>query len=195
MPETQPQLPFDPPATDDLPRIIEALLFVAEEPPSAGTLARALGVPAAAVRAALTSLREELEPRGRRLQETNGTWQLVTAPPLARYVETFLGTTSRRLSRAALEVLSIVAYRQPCTRADVETIRGANSDRLMVTLEQRGLIEVIGTAEGPGRAKLYGPTRLFYEYFGITSPEELPPLPQPDVPADEAEADEQAAAF
>jgi segregation and condensation protein B len=83
-----------------------------------------------------------------------------------------------RLSRAALEVLTIVAYRQPCSRGEVEAIRGVNSDRLVTTLEARGLLEEAGTADGPGRAKLYRTTLRFLEHFGIASPDELPPLPE-----------------
>jgi segregation and condensation protein B len=81
--------------------------------------------------------------------------------------------------RAALETLTIIAYKQPATRADIEAIRGVNSDRLVATLEPRGLVESPGFSEGPGRAKLYRTTMKFLEHFGISSPDELPPLPLP----------------
>lgn len=172
--DEQPRL--DAPPEEKLPAAVEALLFVAEEPPSLGALARALGVGEAAVRRAIEALDQASGERGIRIQEHGGRYQLVTAPELAAYVEAFIGATSRRLSRAALETLSIIAYRQPCSRAEIEAIRGANSDKLVVTLEQRGLIEVTGVAETPGRPKLYAPTRHFYEHFGIRGPDELPPL-------------------
>ena len=94
----------------------------------------------------------------------------------------------QRLTRAALETLTIVAYKQPCTRGEIEAIRGVNSDRLVAILEQRGLIENTGTAEGPGRPKLYRTTMRFLEHFGIRSPREMPPLPSaPEEPLVEAD--------
>ena len=82
----------------------------------------------------------------------------------------------QKLSRAALETLTIIAYRQPCTRAEIEAIRGVNSDKL-VDAQQRGLIDNVGQTEGPGKAKLYRTTMKFFEHFGIRSAHELPPLP------------------
>ena len=87
-----------------------------------------------------------------------------------------------RLSRAALETLTIVAYRQPCTRGEVEAIRGVNSDRIVASLEQRGLIENVGAARSPGRPRLYRPAPRFYEHFGLLGPSDLPPLPEEDDP-------------
>jgi segregation and condensation protein B len=163
--------------------VLEALLFVAEEPLSAGALAAAAGVGEGAVRRAITRLAADYEARGLRVLEDGQRYQLVTAPGYARYVARLLDAgPGQRLSRAALEVLSIVAYRQPCTRTEIEQIRGVNSDRLVTTLEARGLVEQSGQAEGPGRAKLYRTTTAFLEHFGITSPGELPPLPEPEAP-------------
>jgi segregation and condensation protein B len=106
-------------------------------------------------------------------------YQIATHARYAPYVDRLLGMApGTRLSRAALEVLTIVAYRQPCSRGEVEAIRGVNSDRLVTTLEARGLLEEVGTADGPGRAKLYRTTLRFLEHFGIASPDELPPLPE-----------------
>ena len=105
--------------------------------------------------------------------------QLGAAPEFAPYIENMLGTgPGQRLTRAALETLTIIAYKQPCTRAEIEAIRGVNSDRLVAILEQRGLIDNVGTGEGPGRPKLYRTTMRFLEHFGIKSPRELPPLPE-----------------
>ena len=157
---------------------MEALLFVSEEPQTLGALARAAGIGEGAAKKALGRLTEDYEARGLRVMEDGQRYQLVTAPDYAPYIDALLGAgPGQRLTRAALETLTIIAYKQPCTRADIEAIRGVNSDRLVATLEQRGLIDSPGFSEGPGRAKLYRTTMKFLEHFGIRSPEELPPLP------------------
>jgi segregation and condensation protein B len=170
---------LDPPRATELPWVLEALLFVSEEPQTVGALARASGAGEGAVKKALAQLADDYEARGLRLMEDGQKYQIVTAPPYAAYVDALLGGPGQRLSRAALETLTIIAYKQPATRADIEAIRGVNSDRLVATLEQRGLIESPGYSEGPGRAKLYRTTMRFLEHFGISSPDELPPLPAP----------------
>ncbi|MEX2081786.1 MAG: SMC-Scp complex subunit ScpB, partial [Dehalococcoidia bacterium] len=159
------------------------LLFVADEPQAVGALARATSSGEQAVRKALSTLADDLEARGLRLQDDNGRYQLVTAAQYSVYIEAFLGQGPvQRLSRASLETLTIIAYRQPCTRAEIEAIRGANSDHAVLTLERRSLIENIGTADAPGRPKLYRTTTRFMEHFGIASRDELPPLPEPAEP-------------
>jgi segregation and condensation protein B len=168
----------EPPSTQELPWVLEALLFVAEEPLAAGALAAAAGVSEGAVRRALARLAADYEARGLRVMEDGHRYQLVTAPSFAPFVERLLGGgPSQRLSRAALEVLAIVAYQQPCSRAAIEAIRGVNSDRLVATLEARGLLEQAGHGDTPGRPKLYRTTMRFLEHFGISSPSALPPLP------------------
>ena len=175
-----------PPPVSELPWVLESLLFVAEEPQTLGALSRATGAGEGAVKKALRQLGQDYEARGLRLQEDGLRHQLVTAPEYAGYVEELLGSgPAQRLSRAALETLTIIAYRQPCTRAEIESIRGVNSDKLVTTLEQRGLIDNVGQAEAPGRPKLYRTTMKFFEHFGIRSPDELPPLP--DEPEPESE--------
>lgn len=167
-----------PPAPGELPWVLEAMLFVAEEPQPLAALAQAAGVGEAAVRRALGQLSADYEVRGLRLAEDAGHYRLVTAPDYASYVEALLDTgPAQRLSRATLETLTIIAYRQPCTRSEIEAIRGVNSDKLVATLEHRGLIDSVGRGEGPGRPVLYRTTMRFLEHFGIRSPEELPPLP------------------
>jgi segregation and condensation protein B len=176
--------PIAPPHPNELPWVLEALLFVAEEPQQLQALARAAGVSDGAARKALNQLSADYEARGLRVLEDGQRYQLGASPAYARYIENMLGTgPGQRLTRAALETLTIVAYKQPCTRGEVEAIRGVNSDRLFAILEQRGLIENTGTADGPGRPKLYRTTMRFLEHFGIRSPRELPPLPA--APADE----------
>ncbi len=151
-------------------------------------LAAATGVTDGAVRKALERLARDCESRGVRLMEDGQRFQLVSAPDCAPYVEQLLGNAAAtRLSRAALETLTIVAYRQPCSRAEIEALRGVNSDKLVTMLEQRGLVDLAGIGDGPGRPKLYRTTMKFLEHFGIGSPRELPPLPGVEEPLAEAE--------
>ncbi|HWQ28056.1 MAG TPA: SMC-Scp complex subunit ScpB, partial [Dehalococcoidia bacterium] len=103
----------------------------------------------------------------------------------ARYVERFLGAEYPRLSDAALETLAIIAYRQPVTRAVIESIRGVNSDGALATLLHRGLIEAVGRADTVGRPILFGTTVRFLEHFGLEKPEDLPPLPSEPPPEPE----------
>jgi segregation and condensation protein B len=174
---------FLAPSADELPRVLEALLFVAEEPLTVGAMAAATGATDGAVRKALRRLEEDGVARGINVMADGQRYQLVTAPDCAHYVERLLGAgPGQRLTRAALEVLTIIAYRQPCTRGEIEAIRGVNSDRLVSTLEARGLVAATGTAESPGRPRLYRTTMRFLEHFGIRSPDELPPLPALEEP-------------
>ena len=171
------------PSRDELPWVLEVLLLAAEEPLGPAALARATGVGERSVRSGLERLADDYEARGLRVQEEAGRYQLVTSPDYAPYVARLLGDEStERLSRAALETLTIVAYRQPCTRGEVEAIRGVNSDRIVASLEQRGLIENVGMARSPGRPRLYRPAPRFYEHFGLLGPSGLPPLPDDDPP-------------
>jgi segregation and condensation protein B len=103
--------------------------------------------------------------------------QLATAPDAAPYIEQFLEVEHGRLSNASLETLAIVAYRQPVTRGGIDHVRGVNSDAAVATLLARGLIEEVGRAPGPGRPALFGTTVRFLEYFGLSRPDALPPLP------------------
>ena len=177
-----------PPSTQELPWVMEALLFVAEEPSTLGALARAAGVSDSSARRALERLAADYEARGLRLMEDSQRYQLVSAPAFAPYIDEMLGQgPAQRLTRAALETLTIIAYRQPCTRAEIESIRGVNSDKLVVTLEQRGLIDAVGQSDGPGRARLYRTTMKFLEHFGIQSPKDLPALPIDETPITQAQ--------
>jgi len=178
--------PPKPPPANELAWVLEALLFVAEEPLSLGALARAAGVGEGSTKRALHRLSAEYEARGLRLQEDGQRYQLVTAPEYAPYVAELLGQgPGQRLSRAALETLTIIAYRQPCTRSEIEAVRGVNSDKLVTMLEQRGLIDNVGQSDTPGRPQLFRTTMRFLEHFGIRSPDELPALPE-DAPEPEA---------
>lgn len=156
---------------------IEAMLFVSAEPAPVGQIAAALDVAVSVVERGLKELDETLAARGLRLQRNAGRVQLTTAPELAPLVERFLGLeATTHLSRAALETLAIIAYQQPCTRPQVDAIRGVNSDGMMKSLLSKGLIQEAGRAEGPGRPILYSTTADFLQHFGLNSIAELPPL-------------------
>lgn len=161
---------------------LEALLFVAPGAVTSAQLAQALDLSPQEIDAALNSLQQEYEraSRGLRLQFHNGRVQLTSAPEMAAFVEKFLGLeTMAHLSRAALEALTIVAYRQPITRPAVDAIRGVNSDGVLKSLLSRGLIQEVGRAEGPGRPILYGTTAEFLQHFGLPSIDALPPYELP----------------
>lgn len=156
---------------------IEALLFVAPGAVSISQLANALGETNRAIEMELDTLISLYQERGIRLQRYGGRVQFVSAPEAAPVVEHFLGLeATSSLSRAALETMAIVAYQQPVTRPQIESVRGVNSDGVMRTLLSKGLIQEVGRADGPGRPILYSSTPEFLGYFGLTSIEELPPL-------------------
>jgi len=163
---------------------LEALLFVADGPRTPEDLSAALDCTPAEAEEALARLQQALAGRGLRLCQSGRRWQMVTAPEAAAAVERFVGLdASNRLSAAALEALAIVAYRQPVTRAQVEAIRGANSDGVLRTLQGKGLIAPVGRLEQVGRPELLGTTVEFLNYFGIPSLDALPSLPELEEPA------------
>ncbi len=172
MSEVQPNL-----AIEELPAALEALLFVASGPVTTAQMAEALNVPEDEVKSAIGELELVYQAgRGLRLQWHAGRVQMTSAPQYSGYVEKFLGLeATARLSRAALEALAIVAYRQPVTRPGIDAIRGVNSDGVIKSLLSKGLIQEVGRAEGPGRPILYGTTADFLQYFGLSRLEELPP--------------------
>lgn len=156
---------------------LEALLFVAAAPVEISQLAEALDQKAQDVEAALHNLEQTYQSgRGLSLQWHQNRVQLTTAPAMAALVEKFLGLeATARLSRAALEALAIIAYRQPVTRPSVDSIRGVNSDGVLKSLLSKGLVQEVGRSEGPGRPILYGTTTEFLQHFGLASLAELPP--------------------
>ncbi len=156
---------------------LEAMLFVAGEPVTTGQLAAALDVSASVVERALNELDASLASRGLRLQRHAGRVQLTTAPQLAELIERFLGLeATSHLSRAALETLAIIAYQQPVTRPQIDSIRGVNSDSMMKSLLNKGLILESGRTDGPGRPILYSTTPEFLQHFGLNSILEMPSL-------------------
>jgi len=157
---------------------IEALLFVAGGPVSPAQLAVALEQDVQVIEQTLKELDQGYrESSGLRLQWYAGKVQLTTAAEFASLIERFLGLeATSKLSRAGLETLAIVAYQQPVTRPQLDAIRGVSSDGTMKNLLNKGLIQEIGRAEGPGRPILYGTTAEFLQYFGLSSIQDLPPL-------------------
>lgn len=166
--------------TLDLEAGVEALLFVAAAPVAVSQLAEALGQKQQEIEAALRKLEATYQQgRGLSIQWHAGRVQLTTAPAFAQVVEKFLGLeATARLSRAAMETLAIIAYRQPVTRPGIDSIRGVNSDGVLKSLLNKGLVQEVGRSDGPGRPILYGTTAEFLQHFGLSSLAELPPYDQ-----------------
>jgi segregation and condensation protein B len=161
----------------NLAAVVEGLLFVADEPVAIGQLAQTVEATAGEVEAALTTLGEQYRGRGIRLQRSGNRVQMVSAPETATYIERFLGLElSSKLSAAALEALTIVAYQQPVTRADIEAIRGVNSDSVLRSLSSKGLIQELGRLDTVGRPIIYGTTFEFLQFFGLDDLDQLPDL-------------------
>ena len=174
------------PEPEQLVPIIEAVLFVADTPIEIAALARTVNAPKQEVSDALDELAEACKDRGVRLQRSGDLVQLVSAPQTAAYVERFLGLEHPPLTNASLETLAIIAYRQPITRAGIESVRGVDCDGPIRTLMARGLVEEVGRAPVIGRPVLFGTTLRFLEYFGLEKPDDLPPLPLGETEEEEA---------
>ena len=176
---SDPQPPAGANQEPDLPLSVklEAILFVAPEPVTAAQMAVALDVAPSVIERGLHELDAVLANRGLRLQRHAGRVQLTTAPQLAELIERFLGLeATTHLSRAALETLAIIAYQQPVTRPQIDSIRGVNSDSMLKSLLSKGLILETGRADGPGRPILYSTAPEFLQHFGLNSILEMPPL-------------------
>ncbi len=164
---------------DQLQGAIEALLFVTDEPVSTITMADMLEVDPSEVEVAAVDLRARLEDdnRGIQLREVAGGWRLCTHPVYHELLENYvLSWDTRKLSQAALETLSVVAYCQPVTRAGVAEVRGVNSDSSINSLVEKGLVREAGSSEEPGNPMLFATTRTFLEKFGLRSCDDLPDL-------------------
>lgn len=166
---------------------LEALLFVSDEPASAARLAKILVADVAEVERTLADLAEEYlrEERGFQLRAVAGGWRMGTHPGYHEYIEEYvLSWDTRKLSQAALEALAVVAYHQPVTRQGVNAVRGVNSEAVIASLIEKGLVREVGRDRDAGNAILYGTTRAFLEKFGLKDIGELPPLaefaPDPD---------------
>lgn len=161
------------------PRLLEAILFASPEPVRTKDVAAAFGLDVDAVTDAIEDLRSDYAERrsGLEVRAVGDGYRLYTREELADAVAHFANRSRvGRLTRAALETLSIIAYRQPVTRGEISHIRGVNVDSVIATLTDRGLVDEVGRDPGPGRAPLYGTTPLFLEKIGLSSVAELPPL-------------------
>ncbi len=163
----------------DLKSILHALLFVADAPLSVQALCEVTGEPVDAVETALRDLQAELAERGAiQLVQLAGGYQLATKPEYAFYIARLLNPSQKRLSKAALETLAIIAYEQPVTQAQIDALRGVDSSHTVRQLLARGLIQELGRKNAPGKPTLYGITPQFLHYFGLNSLDELPEKPQ-----------------
>lgn len=160
--------------------VVEALLFVNERPITLEQIKRVLQtVTPTEIKQAIDGLNEDYRSRSRgiTIQEIAGGYQMLSNPEYVSYVRNFYKTKHKeKLSKPALETLAIVAYKQPVTRADIELIRGVNSDGVVALLLDKELIKLAGRKDVPGRPFLYGTTKQFLEYFGLKSLDTLPNL-------------------
>ncbi|MGD0265818.1 MAG: SMC-Scp complex subunit ScpB [Candidatus Methylomirabilota bacterium] len=163
--------------------VVEALLFVAEEPLPLDRLQEALGdEDPAATEATIRELAERLEEEGRGLmvQEVAGGFRLATRPEAHPWIQRLQQVKPAKLSRPALETLAIIAYKQPITRAEIEAIRGVAVEGVMRTLLERGLTRMLGRKAEAGRPILYGTSAGFLEHFGFKDLGDLPSLKEID---------------
>ena len=177
--------------SDNLRGALEALLFVSDEPVAAARLARLVEASPGDVEAALADLAEEYREsdRGFQLREVAGGWRFYTHPAYHDVIEQYvLSWDTRRLSQAALEALAVIAYHQPVSRAGVNAVRGVNSEGVLASLVEKGLVRETGRDKNAGNAILYGTTRTFLEKFGLKDISELPPLSEfaPDMNTEHA---------
>ncbi|HTW86131.1 MAG TPA: SMC-Scp complex subunit ScpB [Candidatus Sulfotelmatobacter sp.] len=162
--------------TGKLQRDCEALLFVASEALSIKQLAKLTGAEEAEVSVALQKIDEEFAHRGVVLREIAGGYRFASAPAAREVVEAYLLPPKTNLSPAALETLAIVAYTQPCTKGEIEEIRGVSADSVIATLVDRRFLAESGRKESPGRPMLYKTTPEFLEAFGLKRLDDLPTI-------------------
>jgi segregation and condensation protein B len=168
--------------TGVLQRSLEALLFVASESLSIERLAKLTGAEHVDVATTLQRIGDDYAERGMVLREVAGGYRFATSPAARAAVEAYLMPAKTNLSAAAMESLAIVAYQQPCTRAEIEAVRGVNVDGVVGTLVDRRFIAEAGRREVPGRPMEYTTTPEFLEAFGLRSLAELPPVEEAAAP-------------
>lgn len=156
--------------------LLEALVFVAEKPISLGELVKLTGADRKLVRTLLDELADEYQHRGIRLQEIAGGYIFRTNAVYAPFLRDNAARKPVRMTRAQLETLAIIAYRQPLTRPDIDEIRGVDSGAVLKMLLERDLVRILGKKDEPGRPLLYGTTAQFLEFFGLKSLKDLPTL-------------------
>ena len=171
---------------NEIPQILEAILFVAGEPVAVADLAQALEVSEMEIMHAVEELQRECERRGVTIHRYGDHLRMETRPEYAPYVERLLQPVQRQtLSQTAMETLAVIAYRQPVTKGEVEQVRGVKCDYSVQSLLHKGLIREAGRKEALGRPILYATTDRFLEHFGISDIRELPPLPSAQAKVDE----------
>lgn len=156
--------------------ILESLVFVSDKPVTTQELARVARAESRDVRRLLLEIQRETQGRGVVLDEVAGAWQFRSSAANAPFVREFLQARPVKLSRAQVETLAIVAYRQPITRPEVDEVRGVDSGSALKMLLERGLLRMIGRREEPGRPMLYGTSAYFLEFFGLRTLRDLPML-------------------
>jgi segregation and condensation protein B len=156
--------------------LVEALVFASDRPIKASELAKAASAPVKEVREALVELKAHYTERGIHLEEIAGGWLFRTNPVFAPFVRDLTREKPVRLTRAQVETLAILAYRQPITRPEIDDIRGVDSGPVLKLLLERDLIRILGKKDEPGRPILYGTTPVFLEFFGLKSLSDLPTL-------------------
>jgi segregation and condensation protein B len=160
----------------ELKRLIECLLFVSQEPLKPDKLKEICQVSTEDLQLAIEGLAAEYAGRGFTLRQVAGGWQFFTAPEFVTYIELLYKPKLQQLSRASLETLAIIAYRQPVTRQEMENIRQVSVDSAVSTLMEKHLIREVGRRNVPGRPILYGTTEEFLSFFGLNSLDNLPEL-------------------
>lgn len=174
-----------------LKSILECMLFVSPQPLTVKHVAESLGIEELDVERAIHELRLDYAERGLQIVRIAGGYQMCTRPEYAEYISMLLKPNRTRLSRAALETVAIIAYRQPITQPEIEAIRGVNSDGVLKTLLERNLIRQAGRRETVGRPILYATTEEFLNHFGLNDVSELPELSDALLSASSAEPRDQ----
>ncbi|MEM8609404.1 MAG: SMC-Scp complex subunit ScpB [Myxococcota bacterium] len=159
-----------------LKNVLESLIFVSDRPVSAKRLARTAHATLAEVQPVLDELVADYQHRGVRLYFIAGGYQFRSAADSSEFVKSFVAPKPLRLTRAQLETLAIVAYRQPITRPEVDEVRGVDSGSSLRMLAERSLVKTLGRKDEPGRPLVYGTTAGFLEFFGLSSLQDLPTL-------------------
>ena len=176
------------PSADDIAPLVECLLFASGEPLSAREIGKAAGLASGAsgemvVHEAVRVLRDRLvrASSGLHIVEIAGGYQMATRPEHASVVGKLLAPHANRLSRPALETVTIIAYQQPCTQAEIEAVRGVDAGGVLKTLVERDLVKEAGRKAAPGRPILYETTGAFLHYFGLAALSDLPILDEDEV--------------
>jgi segregation and condensation protein B len=165
-----------PQTSSVLKNVLESLIFVSDKPVSAKRLARTAHATIAEVQPLLDELVSDYQQRGVRLYFIAGGYQFRSAADSSEFVKSFVAPKPLRLTRAQLETLAIVAYRQPITRPEVDDVRGVDSGSALRMLAERSLVKILGRKDEPGRPLVYGTTGRFLEFFGLSTLQDLPTL-------------------